>query len=162
VNSDDPIIAPVLRPLASHLRPIIPIRCRSSKTERKGRIQTYQPGMNHRDFQSFLDTVASRRPKNLPFQKLRILNEVAIHQKEGALPTEARLIDSLLMQAETFNRLVVELIREDLLKMFQCSWDGHRRLLVLTEMGATRVDSLISQFRSAPSIWHREHQQMCA
>ena len=118
--------------------------------------------MNHRDFQSFLDTVTSRRPKNLPFQKLRILNEVAIYQMEGTLPTEARLIDSLLMQAETFNRLVVELIREDLLKTFPCSWDGHRRLLILTEMGATRVDSLIHQFQPAASIRHREHQRMCA
>ena len=122
----------------------------------------YIGGMNHQDFQSFLDTVTSRRPKNLPFQKLRILNEVAIYQMEGTLPTEARLIDSLLMQAETFNRLVVELIREGLLKTFPCSWDGHRRLLILTEMGATRVDSLIDQFRSAPSIRHREHQRMCA
>ena len=118
--------------------------------------------MNHRDFQSFLDIVASKRPGHTPFQKLRILNEVAIYQMEGALPTEARLIDSLLMQAETFNRLVVELIHEGLLKTFPCSWDGHRRLLILTEMGATRVDSLIDQFRSAPSIRHREHLQMCA
>jgi hypothetical protein len=118
--------------------------------------------MNHRDFQSFLDIVASKRPGHTPFQKLRILNEVAIHQKEGALPTEARLIDSLLMQAETFNRLVVELIREDLLMTFPCSWDGHRRLLILTEMGASRVESLIVQFQPAASIRHREHLRRCA
>jgi hypothetical protein len=108
--------------------------------------------MNHRDFQSFLETVASRRPGHTPFQKLRILNEVAIHQKEGNLPTEARLIDSLLMQAETFNRLAVELIREDLLMTFPCSWDGRRHLLILTKMGACRVESLIDQFQPVAAI----------
>jgi hypothetical protein len=118
--------------------------------------------MNHRDFQSFLDIVVSRRPRHTPFQKLRILNAIAIHQKEGLLPTEARLIDSLLMQAETFNRLAVELIGEGLLKTFPCSWDGNRCLLVLTEMGATRVDSLIDQFQPVSSVRHRELQRMCA
>jgi len=96
------------------------------------------------------------------FQKLRVLNAVAIHQKEGTLPSEARLIDTLLMHAEPFNRLVVELISEGLLKTFPCSWDGNRRLLVLTEMGATRVDSLIDQFQPVSSVQHRELQKMCA
>ncbi|RKX33540.1 MAG: hypothetical protein DRP71_10170 [Verrucomicrobia bacterium] len=118
--------------------------------------------MSHRNFQSFLDIVASSRPKHLPFQKLRILNAIAIHQKEGTLPTEARLTDSLLMRAETFYRLVVELISEDLLKTFPCSWDGNRRLLILTEMGATRVESLIEHFQPVPPVQHRELQQMCA
>ena len=118
--------------------------------------------MNHRDFQYFLDTVASTRPKHRLFQKLRILNAVAIHHIEETLPSEANLIDSLLMQPETFNRLVVELISEGLLKTFPCSWEGNRCLIVLTELGTTRVDSLIDQFHPVASVRCRELQRRCA
>jgi hypothetical protein len=80
--------------------------------------------MNLDKFQSFLDTVASMQPEYMPAQKLRILNSVAILQKEGILPTETRLIDNLSMDTQTFNRLAIELVNEGLLKAFVCSPHG--------------------------------------
>lgn len=118
--------------------------------------------MNLQNFQSFLDTVTLRRPMHGPFQKLRILNTIAIHQQAGNLPFEGRLIENLEMHPKPFNRLLIELINEGLVETLPCSWADHRFLLVLTDQGSTRVDNLIRQFHPASHTHMREPELMSA
>jgi hypothetical protein len=95
------------------------------------------------------------RPEYMPNQKLRILNAVAIHQKEETLPTATRLIDSLLMEAQTFNRLAIELVNEGLLKAFACTRGGHWRLLVLNRIKRTIA---ISSWTASIVFLHNQSQ----